>query len=73
MFFRFNNCFLLSVYTIHLSLITDLVDPPPMGAIYMKLALAGEYFYAQDKSLHGNNIWFRSSLNRETLVSFMTL
>ena len=28
-FFRCNNCFLLLVYTIHLSLSTDLVDPPP--------------------------------------------
>ena len=35
-YFRFNNCFLLLVYTIHLSLSTNLVDPPPMGTIYMK-------------------------------------
>ena len=25
------------VYTIHLSLVTDLVDLPPMGTFYMKL------------------------------------
>ena len=30
-YFRCNNCFLLLVYTIHLSLSTDLVDPSPMG------------------------------------------
>ena len=35
-YFRCNNCFLLLVYTIHLSLITNLVDPPPMRTIYMK-------------------------------------
>ena len=34
--FRCNNCFLLLVYTIHLPLSTNLVDPPPMGTIYMK-------------------------------------
>ena len=38
-YFRCNNCYLLLVYTIHLSLRTDLVDPPPMGTIYMKHAL----------------------------------
>ena len=40
MYFRCNNCFLLLVYTIHLSLSTDLVDPPPMGTIYMKHPLS---------------------------------
>ena len=35
-YFRCNNCFLLSVYSIHLSLSTNLVDPPSMGTIYMK-------------------------------------
>ena len=35
-YFRCNNCFLLLVYTINLSLSTDLVDPPPMGTFYMK-------------------------------------
>ena len=35
-YFRCNNCFLLLVYTIHLSLSTNLVDPPPMHTIYMK-------------------------------------
>ena len=35
-YFRCNNCFLLLVYTFHLSLSTDLEDPPPMGTIYMK-------------------------------------
>ena len=39
-YFRCNNCFLLLVYTINLSLSTDLVDPPPMGTFYMKHALA---------------------------------
>ena len=29
-YFRCNNCFLLLVYTINLSLSTDLVDPPPI-------------------------------------------
>ena len=38
-YFRCNNCFLLLVYTIHLSLSTELVDPPPMGTFYMKHAL----------------------------------
>ena len=38
-FFRCNNCFLLLVYTIHLSLSTDLVDTSPIGTIYMKHAL----------------------------------
>ena len=38
-YFRCNNCFLLLVYTIHLSLSTDMVDPPPMGTINMKHAL----------------------------------
>ena len=38
-YFRCNNCFLLLVYTINLSLSTDLVDPPPMGTFYMKHAL----------------------------------
>ena len=33
--------FLLLVYTIHLSLRTNLVDPPPMGTIYMKHPLSG--------------------------------
>ena len=28
------------IYTINLSLSTDLVDPPPMGTFYMKHALA---------------------------------
>ena len=31
--------FLLLVYTINLSLSTDLVEPPPMGTFYMKHAL----------------------------------
>ena len=37
-YFRCNNCLLLLVYTINLSLslCTDLVDPPPMGTFYMK-------------------------------------
>ena len=35
-YFRCNNCILLLVYTIHLSLSTKLVDPPPMGTIYMR-------------------------------------
>ena len=35
-YFWCNNCFLLLVYTIHLSLSTNLVDPPPMGTFYMK-------------------------------------
>ena len=35
-YFRCNNCFLHLVYTIHLLLSTNLVDPPPMGTIYMK-------------------------------------
>ena len=39
-YFRCNNCFLLLVYTIHLSLSTDLEDPPPMGTIYIKHPLA---------------------------------
>ena len=38
-YFRCNNCFLLLVYTIHLSLSTNLVDPPPMRTIYMKHSL----------------------------------
>ena len=38
-YFRCNNCFLLLVYTINLSLRTDLVEPPPMGTFYMKHAL----------------------------------
>ena len=38
-YFRCNNCFLLLVYTINLSLSTDLVDPPPMGTFYMKHAV----------------------------------
>ena len=38
-YFRRNNCFLLLVYTINLSLSTDLVDLPPMGTFYMKHAL----------------------------------
>ena len=42
-FFRCNNCLLL-VYTIHLSLSTDLVGPPPpMGIIYLKHALCYGY------------------------------
>ena len=43
-YFRCNNCFLLLVYIIHLSLSTDLVDPPPMGTIYMKHPLAKSTF-----------------------------
>ena len=39
-YFRCNNCFLILVYTIHLSLSTNLVDPPPMRTIYMKHPLA---------------------------------
>ena len=39
-YFRCNNCFLLLVYTIHLSLSTNLVDPPPMRTIHMKHPLA---------------------------------
>ena len=35
-YFRCNNFLLLLVYTINLSLSTDLVDPPPMGTCYMK-------------------------------------
>ena len=35
-YFRCNNCFLLLVYSIHLSLSTNLVDPPPLRTIYMK-------------------------------------
>ena len=35
-YFWCNNCFLLLVYNIHLSLSTNLVDPPPMRTIYMK-------------------------------------
>ena len=38
-YFRRNNCFLLLVYTIHLSLSKGFVDPPPMGTIYMKRPL----------------------------------
>ena len=38
-YFQCNNCFLLLVYTINLSLSTELVDPPPMGTFYMKHAL----------------------------------
>ena len=38
-YFRRNNYFLLLVYTINLSLRTDLVDPPPMGTFYMKHAI----------------------------------
>ena len=38
-FFRCNYCLLLLVYTIHLSLSTDLIDPPSMGTIYIKHAL----------------------------------
>ena len=38
-YFRCNNCFLLLMYTINLSLSTDLVDPPPIGTFYMKHAL----------------------------------
>ena len=34
------SCFLLLVYTIHLSQSTDLVNPPPMRTIYMKHVLA---------------------------------
>ena len=40
LYFRCNNCFLLLVYTIHLSLSTNLVDPPPTRTIYMKHPLA---------------------------------
>ena len=39
-YFRCINCFLILVYTIHLSLITNLVDPPPTRTIYMKHPLA---------------------------------
>ena len=39
-YFRCNICFLLLVYTIHLSLCTSLVDPPSMGTIYMKHPLS---------------------------------
>ena len=35
-YFWCNNWFLHLVYIIHLSLSTDLVDPPPMGTFYMK-------------------------------------
>ena len=38
-YFRCTNCFLLLVYTINLSLLTDLVDPAPMGTFYMKHAI----------------------------------
>ena len=38
-YFRCNNCFLLLVYTINLSLSTYLVDPPPMKTFYMKHTL----------------------------------
>ena len=41
-YFRCNNCFLLLVYTIHISLSTNLVDPPPMGTIYMKHPLSSK-------------------------------
>ena len=43
-YFRCNNCFLLLVYTIQLSLSTNLVDPPPMGTIYMKHPLSNGKF-----------------------------
>ena len=38
-FFRCNNCFLLLVYTINLSLSTYLIETPPMGTLYMKHTL----------------------------------
>ena len=42
-YFRCNNCLLLLVYTINLSLSTALVDPPPMGTFYMKHALCSMF------------------------------
>ena len=44
-YFRYNNCFLLLMYTINPSLSTNLVDPPPMRTIYMKHPLAEEPFF----------------------------
>ena len=41
-YFRCNNCFLLLVYTINLSLSTDLVDPPPIRTFYKKHALCNQ-------------------------------
>ena len=48
-YFRCNNCFLLLVYTTHLSLNTNLVDPPPMRTIYMKHPLPADGLSLQIK------------------------
>ena len=52
MYFRCNNWFLLLVYTIHLSLSTNLVDPPPMRTIYMKHPLCKSAFKSQDDYIY---------------------
>ena len=64
-YFRCNNCFLLLMYTINLSLSTVLVDPPPIRTFYMKHALSEVYLVIviflliirNDCGVRNNGVW----------------
>ena len=51
-----NNCFLLLVYTINLSLSTYLVDPPQMGTFYMKHAFSLIFPLFKQRKVQGKNV-----------------
>ena len=63
-YFRCNNCFLLLVYTIQLSLSTDLVDPPPMGTIYMKHPLSLSTDLVDPTATDGNNLYEKPVISK---------
>ena len=67
-YFRCNNCLLLLVYTIHLSLSTNLIDPPP---IYMKHPLASAYLNSPEK-MH-RLIWYQNIENRGGTLAVVLL
>ena len=71
-YFRCNNCFLLLVYTIHLSLSTDLADPPPIGKFYMKHALVtGDFIKGSLSYLCALRMGRWSPLNECTLQNLL--
>ena len=71
-YFRCKNCFLLLVYTINLSLRTDLVDRPPIGTFYMKHALGhGEIIWGEERYSERDKVIPQSLIFYPVLQSYV--
>ena len=70
-FFRCNNCFLLLVYTIHLSLRTDLVDPPPIGNHLYETCVAKTIYFVWNLRMVRYIKPYRDPVYIQTRLRFM--